>query len=335
MSALALDYAYRYAFASEVAKETRGARLRLATFGGAVEHPYFFLGRLVRPRQTADLLRGLMEVVHARYHVPAAMLARILAAADPVVTSSNDRLRFEGFSGCCSLYARVDLLPEALSGETFGRGTTNVDFNSPMLVALARVRDSDEVNLSVGTDEVKLSRGVTAVVEKKVTLPLRWLKGFVEVQSYQARMQPVHDVVRSGSPAVPAVAPAHEDETSGVDRRLGAGPAPQPATVCVRRARGGIERLRILEGLAPHARSLRIFGDAAGGTCAFELLLDNSPLSSRPQPGRVARIFGRRSGAGDIGRRRLAGEPLPRPGRPEMGGSDRPLDPRPADGPLR
>src|SRR5258708_36902118 len=104
MSAIALDYAYRYAFASEVAKESRGARLRLATFGGAEEHPNFFQGRLVRPRQTADLLRGMMEVVHARYHVPAAMLSRILAAADPVVTCSDDRLRFEGFSGCCSLY---------------------------------------------------------------------------------------------------------------------------------------------------------------------------------------------------------------------------------------
>jgi hypothetical protein len=39
---------------------------------------------------------------------------------------------------------------------------------------------------------------------------------------------------------------------------------------------GGIERLHILEGLAPHARSLRIYGDAAGGTCGFELVLDKA-----------------------------------------------------------
>src|SRR5262245_2839565 len=140
MSALALEYAYRYTFSSDVAARPRGARVRLATFGGADEHPYFFLGRLIQPRQTADLLRGLMEVVHARYHLPAAMLARILAVADPVVTSSDDRLRFEGFSGCCSLYARVDLLPDALAGETLGRGTTNVDINATLHAALARHR---------------------------------------------------------------------------------------------------------------------------------------------------------------------------------------------------
>ena len=194
MSALALDYAYRYGFASELSAEPQGPRLRLATFGGVEEHPYFFHGRLLRPKQTADLLRGLMEIVHARFHIPAAMLSRILALADPVVTSSEERLRFEGFSGCCSAYARVDLLPDAVAGETLGRGTTNVDFNAPMLAALARIRDADQVALSVGADEVQLTRGEHAVVEKKVALPLRWLKGFVEVQSYQARMRLVHDV---------------------------------------------------------------------------------------------------------------------------------------------
>jgi hypothetical protein len=276
MSALALDYAYRYAFASKVEEKPRQSRVRLATFGGPEEHPYFFDGRLVQPRQTADLLRGLMEVVHARYHIPTAMLARILAAADPVVTSSDDRLRFEGFSGCGSLYARVDLLPDALAGETFGRGTTNVDFNAPMLAALARVRDADEVKLSVGTGEVKLSRGQSAVVEKKVALPIRWLKGFVEVQAYQSRMQPVHDVAGVDAlrflRALPRTKMKHPARivASGRGLRL----SQQPTSDGVRV--GGLERLRILEGLAPHARSLRIYGDDAGGTSAFELVLDTA-----------------------------------------------------------
>ena len=54
MSGPALAYTYRYSFASELASTPRGDRLRLATCGGAEEHPYFFQGRLTRPQRTAD-----------------------------------------------------------------------------------------------------------------------------------------------------------------------------------------------------------------------------------------------------------------------------------------
>jgi len=186
----ALDYSYRYTFASELAASSKGDRLRLATCGGAEEHPYHFQGRLTRPQRTADLLRGLAHIVQSRFHVPPAMLARILLLADPVITSSEDVLRFEAFSACCSTYARVDLLLDALDGQLQGRGTTNVDFNAAMRAALARIRDGDRVELSVGAKAVELSRNTESVIERKVPLPLRWLKGFVEVQAYQARMRP-------------------------------------------------------------------------------------------------------------------------------------------------
>lgn len=276
MSALALDYSYRYAYPSALSIDNRGTQLQLATFGGADEHPYFFQGKLRRPRRAADLLRGLMDVVHARFHYPPAMLARIHALADPVVTSSEDRLRFEGFSGCCSAYARVDLLPEAIDGQTRGRGTTNVDFNAPMLAALARVRDADNVALSVGAGEVKLARGESAVVEKKVALPVRWLKGFVEVQSYQARMRPVLDVpgiealrlLRS----LPRAKTRHPAWVVPSGRGLRLSQQPSAAGVRV----GGIERLRILEAMAPLAQRLRVHADAATETSAWELVLDEA-----------------------------------------------------------
>jgi hypothetical protein len=280
MSALALDYVYRYAFHSELRAGPAGSRLRLATFGGAQEHPHFFEGTIERPRRAADLLRGLMQIVHARFHVPPAMLARILLMADPVVTSNEDRLRFEGFSGCSSAYARVDLLPHAVAGETFGRGTTNVDFNPPMLAALAKIRDTDRVALSVGAKQVRLERdsgsGQQSVIEKKVALPIRWLKGFVEVQSYQARMRLVHDV--PGLEALRFLRSLPRTKTrhaayvvpSGRGLRM----SQQPARDGVRVA--GLERLRVLEALAPHARQLRIYGDEATETCAWELVLDEA-----------------------------------------------------------
>ncbi len=98
--------------------------------------------------------------------------------ADPVVTCNEGAVRFEGFSGCCGVYARVDLDERAFQGDLYRTGTTNVDFNNPMRAALTRLRDDEETRLAVGADEVVLSRGADSVVEKKVKLPIRWIKGF-------------------------------------------------------------------------------------------------------------------------------------------------------------
>ncbi|MHB1561476.1 MAG: SWIM zinc finger family protein, partial [Isosphaeraceae bacterium] len=163
MAGPAVSHTYRYAFASEAVPTPAGMDLRLATSGPDEGAADYFRGRLTRPRRAADLLRGLVEVVQSRFYIPPAMLSRILAMADPVVTCGDDVLRFEAFSACCGAYARADFLPPALDGERTGRGTTNVDFNAPMRAALARVRDSDDVGLAVGSDAVELSRGGESV----------------------------------------------------------------------------------------------------------------------------------------------------------------------------
>ena len=271
MSALALDYTYRYPYASELAATPKGDRLRLATCGGAEEHPNFFQGRLTRPQRTADLLRGLAQVVQSRFHVPPAMLARILRNADPVITSSDDILRFEAFSACCSTYARVDLLPDALEGKTQGRGTTNVDFNAELRASLARIRDGDKVELAVGAKAMELTRNAESVVERKVPLPLRWLKGFVEVQAFQARMQPRLEV--SGAEAwrfLRSLPRGVVKQTSWVI------PAGKGLRVSHRRTKdgvsvGGLQRLRVLEDLARHAQQLRVFAEDATQTSTWIL----------------------------------------------------------------
>src|SRR5437879_4594210 len=97
MSGAALAYTYRYPFSSELAATARGSDLRLATCSGGDRHPYFFQGRFTHPKQAADLLRSLARVVQSRFYMPPGMLARILALADPVVTSGDDALRFEAF----------------------------------------------------------------------------------------------------------------------------------------------------------------------------------------------------------------------------------------------
>jgi hypothetical protein len=175
------------------------------------------------------------------------------------------------------VYARVDLLPEAVCGETFGRGTTNVDFNQPLLSALATVRETDDVFVSVGTDEVELSKNRETVVEKKVKLPIRWLKGFVEVQSCQSRMHPVHEV--SGIEARRFLRSLPRMKTNRRDTWIVAAARGLRISQCESRHAirvGGLQRLRVLEGLVSEARTLRIYADETTKASAWELVFDDS-----------------------------------------------------------
>lgn len=276
MSAFALDHTYRYPFASELNRDQ--SSLRLATTESSGDGPsYFFEGHLIQPKRTADLLRGLMQIVQARFHLPPALLGRQIALYDPVVTSSEERLRFEGFSGCGGVYVRVDLLPPAVRGETVGRGTTNVDFNPAMLSALARVRPSDQVALSIGADRVALESNRDSVVEKKVHLPLRWLKGFLEVQAVQQRMQAVHEI--SGVEALRFLRSLPRMNTGRRESWIVSAGRGLRISQCKTREAvrvGGLQRLRVLESLAPISNRLRIFTDEPTGASAWVLDLDDS-----------------------------------------------------------
>lgn len=187
-----VEHTYRYPFGSRLL-ESADPQLQLATSQSGGVFPHFFQGRVLQPRITALLLSSIARVVSTRYYIPPNVL-RSLTQRDPVVTAGAGMLRFEGFSICCSTFVRVDISPGAYDGELVGQGTTNVDFNPAMRGALARIRDEDRVTLSVGPDEFAVRRGFEQIVERKVELPLRWLKGFVEVQAYQSAMELRHTI---------------------------------------------------------------------------------------------------------------------------------------------
>ncbi len=266
-----LIQAYRYPQESFLSDETR-PRLALATAmapdGGAA--PHFFEGRLLQPRRAADLLTALHLVVGARFFTAANSVARAVMLADPVVTSGGGLLRFEGFSSCCSTYARVDLLPAAYDGSVAGKGTTNVDFNAGMRAALARIRDDAGLHLSLGADALTLRSGATEVVERKVALPTRWLRGMVEVQSCQAAMRRRFEV--SGLEALRFLRTLPKASTSRTPLWVAPGPRglftstrPGPGAVRVTDAR----RLAVLNGLLASARSLTVHADDAQQASAW------------------------------------------------------------------
>ncbi len=90
---------------------------------------------------------------------------------DPVVTCNGDRLRFESFSACGGVYARLDVLQEALDGDVVELGTTNVDVNVPLRKALARVGGNDPLHLAVGDDEVVAPRSTARWSRRRCRCP--------------------------------------------------------------------------------------------------------------------------------------------------------------------
>ena len=65
-------------------------------------HPFFFSGFVAQPAVVAQALLMLARVARTRFYVPPNTLAAVLRAADPVVTSTPEGLRFESFSVCAA-----------------------------------------------------------------------------------------------------------------------------------------------------------------------------------------------------------------------------------------
>lgn len=261
-----MEQTYQYGRASLVRFADPRTDVLLATSGGLgpdgmLVAPRFFDGFVGHAEQVAVMLRVCARVARTRFYVPPGMLAAVLRAADPVVTSNGDRLRFESFSACCGVYARLDILPGALDGTAASRGTTNVDFNPPMRQALARVSGFDPLHLSVGVDDVTMATMDGEVVEKKVPLPERWLKGFAEVQLACARMTVLAELGALGARAF------LRDLPKGWRGPAWAALARTSLRVSPRGSRGaacaaGPDRLRVLQPLARFATGLRVYGPA-------------------------------------------------------------------------
>ncbi|MFD5750540.1 SWIM zinc finger family protein [Streptomyces sp. NPDC127033] len=285
-------------------EQTRGGRLLgLETSGGltpsgAEAHPRFFSGFLSSPRAAARGLLAVADVAGARYHrrVPEASL-------DPVVTGNGDRLRFESFSGCCGVYARLDVLEEGLDGAATGHGTTNVDVNNPLREALSRMTGDDPLHLRVGPDELAVTTVGGAVVEKKVPLPDRWLRGFAEAQVVTAGFDLRAEL--TGAEAVRFLRSLPRGGGSASRGALWVVPAgrtlrpttrPVPGAVCL----PGPERLAALQRVLRDATALRVYGppvtDGAAVSSAWEAVLPGMRLTLTLSP-EAARGF---SGEGGV-----------------------------------
>ena len=286
-----IDHTYRYAYASSLDTIANSATLSLATSSRQQENPYFFNGRMRQPRRVAHMLLVLSQVVRTHFFQPRPPLM------DPVLTSSESMLRLEGFSGCCGVYVRADLPATLFEGDVQGRGTTNVDFNTPMRSALARIQNSDAVQLSVGKHEVALSTSDDRVIEKKVKLPIRWIKGFSEVQAYQPSLSLRYEIaapeaLRFMRTLKNAGIPKRPSYVTQTGRTMRLSQREKPDAVQLH----GTHRIKVIEPLLPMATHLRIWADAGAGTSAWEVVYDEGSFFLMISP-EVYRGF---SGEGQI-----------------------------------
>jgi len=103
---------------------------------------------------------------------------------DPIVSVQPDATFFEAFSTDESTYARVTLPHTALDAkESPICGTTNIDFSLALEREFARARSYRDLSLTVGSKSVSIDLGVSSLQEKKIDLPMSWVKGLVEVQA--------------------------------------------------------------------------------------------------------------------------------------------------------
>ena len=266
--AAAAEIIYRYPFASSLEEEAGKPRLRLAASLEKEDAPHFFDGRLVAPRAFGDLMLVLSNVVRANFFRPLTP-----AMLDPVITASNSKLRFEGFSGCCGAYVMAAIPAAAIDGRFIRRGTTNVDFNDPMRAALTRLNDRQATQLSVGSEAMSLASGASKIVEKKVKLPSRWIRGFCESHIYQGRLEPYAELTGMQArqllqltPRSPARRPLYLQTRSD-----GARWSTVDSGGGIRV--GGAHRLSIIEPLTRQASSLRIWVDRDSSVSAW--IVDN------------------------------------------------------------
>lgn len=220
--------------------------------------PCFFYGNIIHSFIAAKCLSTLAKTVQSHFALTPGQIA---ALRDPIVSVGNQRLYFEGFSSCNSVYARVDILPRGIDGEFLASGCTNVDFNDPTIRAFNAISHSEKLILGVGQKELHITVGNSTSLEKKVSLPNRWIKGLGNVQLYLSqmeftfRMSQIHAIkLFQGLPKSPVKTDYFLIQQSGNFQF-----SPIAKGNCIRI--GGIHRLRLFESLMPFIKEISFYKD--------------------------------------------------------------------------
>jgi len=264
---------YNYSGTSSLVRRDVLEELFLAKYSEIhknTDAPCFFWGNVGQPFILARCLITLSNIVKSSFNLSPFQMALL---KDPIVTAGNQRLRFEGFSHCAGVYARVDILPEGLEGEFLENGTTIVDFNQPMITALGSIRPNEKIMLSVGKKEVGLYKEEEKVIERKVPLPTKWIKGLGTVQVYLSESEKRHTFNKIQTQQLFRGMPKGVIKSDYYLIVRGNKPIFSPVksadAVCI----GGLHRLRLLEPLLPYIDSMQVFSHSNMQSTTWQLYM--------------------------------------------------------------
>jgi hypothetical protein len=149
-----------------------------------------------------------------------------------------------------------------------------------MRSALAGVQARDRLGLSVGAAALEVETDAGSAVERKVPLPSRWLRGFLEVQAIQAELSPSAELDAAGTRAFFRSIPKSPSK-----RPVWVAPAGRslrtfhhdPGEGAVGLA--GIARLRLFDRVVRHATALRVFAADGDGSTGWQLDVPGARLT--------------------------------------------------------
>lgn len=227
----------------------------LATARAQTPATGFFHARLATPAVFRDAALVLSEVVRARYH----RFDVWRSILDPIVSAGAETLRMEVFSGCGTVYARLDLEPSSFDDARFAEpGATNVDFGDGLVEALDSLDASSGAALDVSEEGLVLDTGEARAVERKVRLPQRWLLGLAQIQAIERRARPFAELDGWRVKALAETLPAARTGRSYLvldDLRLLPARPTRPHLVL-----DDARRLRPIARVLRHAKRVHVFG---------------------------------------------------------------------------
>lgn len=191
-------------------------------------------------------------VVQSSFNLTPAHLSML---KDPIVTAGNNRLHFEGFSNCAGVYARVNVLPDGHDGEFLEKRNHQCRLQCRHDFCLRQYRQARESR----DVEVGLYNKGEKVIERKVPLPVKWIKGLTTVQIYQSVAERLYSFNCIQTLLLFQALPKSTVKCDYYLVVRGQKPAFSPVkslnSVCI----GGLHRLRLLEPLLPFADELKVF----------------------------------------------------------------------------
>jgi hypothetical protein len=269
---------YQYNEASSIIKSVVSDELFLAKYSEIQKNnaDCFFWGNLTQPFIVSKCLITLSNVVQSSFNLSPFELAKL---KDPIVTAGNEKIRFEGFSHCAGVYARVDILPGGYDGEFPENGTTNVDFNQPMISALSRIGRNEKVLLSVGKKNISIQTNAQKIIERKVPLPTKWIKGLTTVQLYlsEAEKQFSFNKIQALQlfQSIPSGKPKADYYLEVRGNKPIFSPVKSTNAICV----GGVQRLKLIEPLLALADELKVFPHPTMQSTTWQLYFGNVRFS--------------------------------------------------------